>query len=249
MSAAPGWLAPPQDLAIDRAEVHVWRADLAAVAEQTSDLAARLSGDEVRRAERFVFPRDRLRFAATRAVLRRLLARYLGVADGAIVFGYTARGKPFLEPGHPGPALCFNLSHSRDQALYAFAVEREVGVDVEYRGAVVAELELAKHYFAAQETKLLEELPDDARRHAFFRLWTLKEAYLKATGEGIAADLRRPWVSLPADDGEPVLITGAPGPPAWTCREVAPAADYAGAVVMAGRPAAVHCWTVDYAFR
>lgn len=146
---------------------------------------ALLSSAERARAQRFVFARDRVRYVQAHAALRQLLAQALGQADpAALVFGARADGKPWLPAA---PRLRFNLSHSADTAVIALSDQAEVGVDVEHPHALPDALALAAAHATAAERAALATLPTPAQRAAaFLRLWTRKEACLKAVGSGLA---------------------------------------------------------------
>lgn len=173
-------------LDLDRS-VHVWRIELASCAAEARAL---LSADERERAARFHFVRDRERFIAARAALRRILAGYLACTPAELAFAYAPHGKPSV------PGLAFNLSHAHELALLAVTRGREVGVDIEWH-APVPELErLARVSFSAAEQGALAALADDERTAAFYRIWTRKESYIKARGEGLSMALDRFSVSL-----------------------------------------------------
>jgi 4'-phosphopantetheinyl transferase len=97
----------------------------AAIAGQ---LAQCLSDTERQRSSRFVFDRDRRRFIVARAQLRRLLAARVGVRPESVELIYGPRGKPALSRGFADSDLRFNVSHSEDVAVYAFALGREIGI-------------------------------------------------------------------------------------------------------------------------
>lgn len=123
--------------------------------------------------------------ADAQAFLRRVLAAYLGHAVDAADLHIGAYGKPALvEAG-----LQFNLSHSRGGAVVALAHGIELGVDLERAGRRRPHAELARRFFCAAEAQHIESLPDAAREAAFLRLWTAKEAVLKAIGRGLAFGL------------------------------------------------------------
>ena len=163
------------------------------------------------------FERDQRRFTVARGLLRALLGRYLGLPSTALVFGYTERGKPFLT-GPAEPDLRFNLSHSGGQALFAFAWGREVGVDVE-AGERLGEdwPAIAARYFSAREQAELHALPEHRRRAAFLTGWARKEAYLKATGLGIADGLQKIEVTL--DPARPAAFLSPELAARWTFRD------------------------------
>ena len=224
-----GWRAPPAALALAPDEVHVWRVDLDRAAADLDGLASTLSDDERVRAARFRLDAHRRHFVAARGFLRRLLARYLAASPADLHFEYGPQGKPSLV----GQALRFNLSHSRGLALYAVTTDRAVGVDVERLRDDVAVAALAARFFAPAEQALLEACDGEARRRAFFRLWTCKEAYLKATGTGVTRLLREVVVTLAPEVR--LTIRGEPsGRPRWSLRELAPGADHVAALVVEG---------------
>jgi 4'-phosphopantetheinyl transferase len=167
-----------------------------------ASLHALLSGDERERAARFVFERDRVRFAVARGTLRALLGRFLDADPRSLSFAYGPHGKPALE----GVPLAFNLSHSADLALIALAREGELGVDVEAIRERVNVDEVATT-FAPPETAALLAVPEEARRDAFFVAWTRKEAYIKAIGTGFSLAPHRFVVSVAPDADAALLST------------------------------------------
>jgi 4'-phosphopantetheinyl transferase len=215
-------------------DVHVWRVDLAVNAGAVSRLAADLSEDERARAARFTFERDARRFVVARGALRALLGRYLDASPRALAFTYGAHGKPALEG--PGGALSFNLSHSGEVAVVAVGWRRTLGVDVELWRPLPDLDALAARSFAPRERAVLDALPEGERHPAFFRCWTRKEAFIKATGQGLAQPLDAFVVSLAP--GEPARFLDIDGDPRalarWTLHDLPVPAGYAGAVVVEG---------------
>jgi 4'-phosphopantetheinyl transferase len=167
-------------------EVHVWRGKLDLDARELELLADGLNRDELARAQRFRFERDRLRFVAGRGLLRQILASYLNVAPNAVRFGYTENGKPYLQ-SHP--ALHFNLSHAAEVLVVAVARDRQLGVDVEVLPLDVADDGVEKLVFCSAEKAALERVDATERPRLFTRLWTRKEAYIKADGRGMSLRL------------------------------------------------------------
>jgi len=150
------------------------------------------SGDVLDDAERvraagFVRCQDRRRFVAAHAATRLLLGQCLDVAPASIQFATTCHGKPRLTGG--AIDIRFNLSHSGDRALLAIAVGREVGVDIEEQSPVNV-LALADLVFSPRERVALTQVAPEARLEAFYRCWTRKESFIKATGEGLSSLLQ-----------------------------------------------------------
>lgn len=213
-------------------DLHVWRLDN--LPPRREALSCNLSPDEMRRADSFVFARDRARFLAGRARLREILAGYLGVHPCELRFDYGESGKPLLAGA--ARTLRFNLSHTGDHAVLAVSCCAEVGVDIESVRPV--ERELAARYFSAAETAQLDALPDDQWLDGFFRCWTRKEAVVKAIGTGLLSDLAAFDVSVAPDEPRLLRFDGDPGAPLnWSLSEYRPAAGLIVAVaVRAGAP-------------
>jgi 4'-phosphopantetheinyl transferase len=232
-------------LALPEDEVQLWRVDLDAIRGEESRWQGRLSPDESKRALRFHFPSDRQRFVASRALLRTILAAYLDADPVNVEFSYSKKEKPSLAGGHATSGITFNLSHSGGIALYAFTRGREIGVDVEQvRGDFDVE-PIARRFFSAQEQIHLNDLPKAERVEAFFRCWTRKEAYLKATGSGLSLPLSQFDVSLGAGETNALLATRPDASEAerWVLREVPGGVGYSAALCVSGRGWRLNHWS------
>lgn len=174
----------------------------------TMAAAVVLSKRERERANRFIFQRDRDRFIVARAGLRRLLASRLDLPAEAIEFEYGAHGKPALAHKSGPNDLRFNVSHSENVAIYAFADGRAVGVDIEAVREIQDRDDIATHCFSANENKAYLLLGSDERSQAFFNGWTRKEAFIKATGDGMHRPLDSFDVSLRPDEPARILRVG-----------------------------------------
>jgi 4'-phosphopantetheinyl transferase len=149
-----------------------------------------LSDDERRRHARFAFERDRRDFAIAHALLRRMISAYAGGPPQDWDFVAAAGGKPALAHGQSATApLSFNLAHTHGLVACAFAVGREVGIDVERVDRRNTWMDLAERYFASDEVAQLTRCNDAQVAARFIEIWTLKEAYVKALGTGLAAPL------------------------------------------------------------
>lgn len=145
-----------------------------------------LSEDELQRANRFVFEKDKNMFASTRGTLRYLLGLYLAREPKDIRFSYNAYGKPLLQ--FPVSNMQFNVSHSKDTALLVFA-HQTVGVDVEYQDSRFSSLQIAQRFFSPTEVEDLPQTFDAEFVSAFFDCWSRKESYIKAKGMGVSLPL------------------------------------------------------------
>jgi 4'-phosphopantetheinyl transferase len=214
-------------------EIHVWRAELTCDSVTEAGLAETLSDQERARAQRFVQPPDRRRFIVARGQLRRLLGGYLSVSPDAVNLTAGRFGKPYLADATS--EIRFNTAHSNELVLFAFARFREIGVDLEFERSDVETLELARRFFSEDEVyALFSVTAPDERRHAFYRCWTRKEAYLKALGEGLQLPLDGFAVTI---FGAPALVQTAHDPrqrDRWQLEDLAPAAGFAAAVCVEG---------------
>ena len=236
------WPHPPVELVLSTNDVHVWRASLAPPSSLLHHLARTLAAEERERAERFYFQRDRDRFVVCRGILRSTLGGYLGVEPKAIRFRYGAYGKPFLADAKAN--LCFNLSHAHGLALFAFTLDREVGVDVESVRPLPEARQIAEQFFSPGEIAALSQVPPGKIAEAFFNCWTRKEAFIKAKGKGLSWPLAHVEVSLAP--GEPARLLGIVGEPReasrWHLQALTPAPGYAAAICVEGSDVRLECW-------
>lgn len=231
-----------------RNKVHIWAASLDVAPSVQSAFEQTLSSSERVRAARFHFAELRDRYIVAHGWLRRLLGGYLSIPADAVEFQYGSQGKPALTSSTNSSELQFNLAHCEAVALVAVACGTPVGIDVERVRNLHDAGELVERFFSTRENSEFKLLPEDQKPVAFFNLWTRKEAWLKATGEGIAHLLASVEVSfLP---GTPARLLSLPEkflPIAnWTVSAVSPGPGLAAAVVVAGDHADLECWRWDH---
>ncbi len=148
-----------------------------------------LSPDERARAGRFVARRDRVDYVAAHALLRQALSDFADVRPAEWTWALTPHGKPMLADAHAGCGLSFNLSHTHGLVACAVCRGADVGIDAESLTPRVHPLELADRFFSSAEVAGLRACADEDRQQRFIELWTLKEAYVKAIGEGLSHPL------------------------------------------------------------
>ena len=185
--------------------VQIWTAHLESLSPaEIVELSATLDSAERARSARFHFERDQRHYVASRGLLRHLLGTALDTPAPALVFEYGAHGKPALSAAFSQDRILrFNLSHSAGWAIFALAWDREVGIDLETATRLRRDPDgltgLASRVLSARELVIWQALPDAAARDtAFLRAWTRKEAYAKATGQGLFDELIRIEVALDA---------------------------------------------------
>lgn len=210
--------------------VTVWVVPLDAAAAPDDEAIAELSAEERSRAERFVHEAVRHRWLHGHLATRRILARALGVEPRLITYGVGDAGKPSVA-SPAGTGLEFSYSDSGELALVAVSRGVAVGVDLEFQRAQPTLLQVAERMFAREEVEALVALPEGERIDGFYRIWTRKEAYLKAIGAGLTYGLGRFAVSIAADaprllqvDGDTSAATG------WSLRSFGIEPGYAAAL-------------------
>jgi 4'-phosphopantetheinyl transferase len=197
-------------------EVHFFSLDL-----DTSRFLHVLSSDEHDRAARFRFDVHRNRYIVCRGKLREMLGSHLGVIPTGLAFSYGSHGKPFLAQGE----IQFNVSHSHNMGMIAVSAV-EVGCDIERIDPKFADEQIPERFFSPSEVAALRALPVGEQRDAFFRIWTRKEAFIKACGLGVSMGLDTFDVTLAPD---PKLLRGPDG---WDFHAVNAPHGYAAAVVL-----------------
>jgi 4'-phosphopantetheinyl transferase len=175
-----------------------------------------LSPKERDRAARFRSAGDRAVYTAVHGALRELLGGLIGADPASLRFRTERGGRPVLEGDGPQ----FSISRAKGAALVAVSAGGPVGADIELIAPRRFDDAVAKRFFAPAERRMLEGLPREDRTRAFFRIWTRKEALLKAQGKGIDAGLSR--------------LDTTTDLPRWTLLSLDLPAPYAGAVAAAG---------------
>lgn len=209
--------------------VHVWTVRNPASISVATYFEQHLSVDEKERAARFRLDYLRHSFIITRGTLRCLLARYLKLSPARIEFHYGSKGKPVLASGQ---GLEFNTAHSGDLAAFAFAVRCPVGIDVEQVRPLNEAKHIATELLCAEEAADMMSLSLPERQLALLLCWTRKEAYIKATGDGLSARLKEVCVTLKPN--EPARLRHLAGDEEtareWTLHDLTLASHYVAAL-------------------
>lgn len=193
-----------------------------------------LNADERDKEPRFYFAKDRLRYLVTRALVRTVLSRYLGVGPADLQFGQNEYGRPHVLAPDASQPLSFNISHT--DGLIALAVSRcgDVGVDVENIVTRRAALEIAPRFFASAESMALAALPVAEQPERFFEYWTLKESYIKARGMGLSLPLGQFAFHFPSRDTVRLVTEQSIGDDAatWSFSQLRPFGEFMLALCM-----------------
>jgi 4'-phosphopantetheinyl transferase len=193
-----------------------------------------LTSEEHQRAGRFHFDADRNRFITGRGGLRWILSLYCGIPPEALTFETGPQGKPAL-PRHP--TLSFNLSHSGEYVLIGVTTGADCGVDIEWKRPGANEEGIAQRFFCPREVEWLKRTKD-----GFLRLWTAKEAIIKAVGGGLSIPLTDVDVTDVVEGTAFAMKLETSGLPArmlWL-QELELVEGYAAAVAVIGEQIAIH---------
>lgn len=235
------WCALPKlPDACRAADVHLIRIALCESRYRADDDWSVLSDDEEARAARYRVESPRRRFRLCRRAVRRCLGWLTQVDPAALRFASERNGKPILQrPADTG--LTFNVSHTGDWGVLAVSWRRQLGVDIESIDPQLDTHGLSRRYFSPDEQSQLAQLPAAMHTAGFYRLWTSKEAYMKALGLGMLLPLGS--FTMSADpDLPPAFLSGDLREGPWQAAAFAIADDVPGVLLYSGEPAAIHHW-------
>jgi 4'-phosphopantetheinyl transferase len=230
------WSNAPESLFLRPEEVHIWRVGLMQSETVIAHCREVLPADELDRAGRFYFERDRRRFAVSHAMVRHVLGRYLALGPQELRFVLGAKGKPELATQCNSLRLKFNLSHSGEFALMGVSINLTMGIDIEEIRPDFGTQEIAERFFSRYEVATFLSLPQHQRAEAFFYCWTRKEAYIKAQGDGLSLPLDSFDVTF-APGTEPALLRVAEDPnevARWKLYDINPGPGYKAALMIEG---------------
>jgi 4'-phosphopantetheinyl transferase len=241
---ATPWPTPAALPPLEWNEVHAWVSPLHISWDERIALAKVLDTEERDRANRFRFPKHRWEFVVARGTLKEVIGRYLGFPADQVHLGSGAKGKPYLLRPETSIDLRFNLSHSGDYFLIGVAKGRELGIDIERMRPDLADDGMARTSFSEREVTAFRALPPEFQERGFFSCWSRKEAFIKATGEGVSYGLQDFDVSL-APGEEPKLLgcrRDVTATSRWMLRALDPVPGYAAALVAEGHDWRVRCF-------
>jgi len=219
------------------ANLHVWYTSLEVAPQELVHIRSLLSADEMARAERFYFERDRDRFIIGRGILRSFLGYYLGRGASEVKIVYGPHGKPAVESVSPNQTLQFSLAHSNDQIIFIFGWNRPVGIDLEHIHPLQNVDRFAEQFYSVRETALINSLSGSRKWDAFYKIWTCKEAYLKANGSGLSVPLDQVEIFLGHDETAKMISIGKISEQAngWNLSLLKPLPGYQAAIAIQGK--------------
>jgi 4'-phosphopantetheinyl transferase len=219
-------------------EAHVWFTIPESVRDHRTiqRLEALLSAEEIDRYRRFYFAEDRHRYLISHALVRETLSKYIDLPPVDWCFSFGDHGRP--EIANPGtPAVRFNLTHTRGLAACVITLAHDCGIDAEKIRKRSNPVGVARRMFSDAENRSLQRLQGRAFMEHFFSAWTLREAYVKAIGVGIAFPTHKLTFAVEADDS--VAISFHPHiddrPEDWDFRLLRPTGEHIAATAVRRR--------------
>lgn len=202
---------PGDSIRLESGEVHLWLTSTLMDENRLKLIESFLLDEEIARANRFHFDRDRRQFVIARGLLRMFLESYSGVSyKRQTVFQKGQHGKPYAANSE----VMFNVAHTGNYVLIGFSRGVDLGVDIEMMEPQRDFLAIAERYFSTAEQSALRELEDSDVATGFYNAWTRKEAFLKAVGVGLSDHLHGFDVSLSPYE-EARIVSIRPIDPAW----------------------------------
>jgi len=230
-------------------EAHIYFADFSKTRLDIDKEKTILTTDELKRAQRFYFKKDHDRFIICHVILRKILSHYLDCLPQELTFKFAEKGKPYLELNLKKNKLNikFNLSHSGQFAIFAFNLDSDIGVDIEAIVENPKQRELVHRFFSKKEQEDLNSLPENQKTLAFFKCWTQKEAFLKATGKGFSLSLKDFDVDVfPNHEASFTNIRHKDfSIQNWHLHTLKPSIECIGSLCLKGEPKKLRCWRWD----
>ena len=234
-SALKAFKLSPQHIEVFLFPILEWRKDIAV-------LHAFLSHDECQRAERFKLEQKRQQYIITRGCLRQCLSNLTGIAPKDCVFEYLKYGKPVWSKQQRYSDLSFNISHTHSLALIAISRQHSLGIDIEKIQNIKDPQPLVSRYFSPSEQIAFNQIAVADKARAFCTIWTRKEAFIKAIGEGIAYGLDNFDVSADADMQVTEIKLHKPQSIIWTAYDLPVNEGYTACLVSNADNIAVRFW-------
>lgn len=198
---------PHSSLNIDPNEVHIWLISPSLVFGNIQNKIDLLSFDESLKATRFHFEKDRHLYETAHISLRLILSLYQNISPAKIKFVFGKNGKPFLEKTQNPRNIAFNLSHTFDLVAVGITSFPQIGIDVEFTDSKEINRDLISQISTKEEFKIYEKQSLSLQNKLFFKLWTRKEALLKASGTGLSIEPNQVCVE-PNDISPLIELTG-----------------------------------------
>ena len=221
---------------IPEREIHIWQISHSTIQGWGELFWPVLSTQEKTRADRYLQEEKKNSFLYGRGLLRVLLGAYLDLPPARVDLARGRRGKPAL----PGSSLAFNLSHSSDHYLLAFACRIQLGVDLQHMYQIANPERIIDKFFSREEKQFITAASEGVDFDRFFSCWVRKEAYLKGLGDGLTRDPSRIAIPSTRCSGEYIPQDPDHPPGQWTLRDLPAPAGFRAALAADGRIEQLH---------
>lgn len=207
-------------------ELHVWRVSTSITPVAFVEFESALTEKELAKVPFFKFKQVKDSYVISQGSLRRLLSEYLGIPANLVKIGRRRKGKPY---SIDDPGLYFNMSNSGKFVVIAFSRDGEVGIDIEKTRPLHDLDEMIAKNFTSREIRFITARPEE-RISRFFRLWTVKESYLKAIGEGMRLQPDSLEFAIESDRVRQLSVEGVFDQEDWNFKEFSKSNDYVGTI-------------------
>ncbi len=219
-------------MTMTKTPIYIWRIQLQPSPEDVSHLLSVLDEEELARYRKLIPSAAKQQFILSHYATRIILAYHLNLSPSKVRIYRTSNGKPTLDSSY---TLYFNLTHSHNLALLAVSSTHEVGIDIEYQQRAIEYTSVGKRFFSPLEYRYLQSVDPKQQRPVFFTIWTRKEAFIKALGEGLRYPLSR--FSVSPERSTPINVRDLQGKPLpYTLHDIPLADDYSGALAIRAYP-------------
>ena len=226
--------------------INVFTIDLRVLETYLPKLITYLSDEEKIQAHNFLFEYLKSRYIASHGFLRILLGKYLSCSPSQVEYTYTEFQKPLCKNN---PNLHFNMSHSHEYACYAFSFNHEVGIDIEFMNPKIETNDLLSIVTTPEEMFIFDKLDQNDKFYAFYKTWTIKEAFLKALGIGLSHSLSNIETTiLPRERFGVIRCDDIPEKELakeWTFSPIISLSNYLGAIAVKKKEAHINMISLD----
>ena len=226
---------------IENNHVHVWQISTLQHLGYLDKYYSLLSELEKNNADNFKFNKDQVRYIVAHAMLRLILIKYLGYTHCDFELNYSKFGKPCINSLFNKNGVEFNLSYSHDMVIIAITRGKTVGIDIEKINYDIDENEIINAYFSEKEICRLNAVDNLQRKDLFFRYWTIKEAFIKAKGEGLSYGLNNFTVQVSEMGGYELLEDhfSSSDLDSWNIKKIDTEVEYVASLVVEGSEAKI----------
>ncbi len=225
------WQPSPDSLSLSSENIDVWLCDLKKLSDNTDEFYSILAEDELKRVEKLKIEGKKKQYIITKGSLRKYLGLLTEADPSVFKFKYLEYGKPVLEEPSRYVDISFNISHSNDIALIAISRKCDIGIDVEKINHEVDHQALVSRFFSKAEQSEFNHYSASSKAKAFYACWTRKEAFIKATGNGIAYGLDTFDVTVDPGVKKPKITLHKPCTRSWSALNLLINDDYMACMV------------------